>query len=374
MGGPLTGFRVVEISGLGSVAFAGMLFADLGAEVVRIDRLDQVGVEPRNAMHAAQLGMDDLGRGRRRLAVDLRRPDGIELVLRLCEISDVLVEGLRPGVVDRLGLGPDSIASHNPELVYTHITGWGQDGPLARTAGHEIDFLAVSGALDAMSSGGIAHPPPVGYAGDFPAAMAAVIGALAALLARTTSRRGDEVEAAVLDVTMLTGILDRFLHGEERRGESTLDGGSHFYATYRTADDRWIGFGAVEPAFHVAMLEGLGIDPLTVRQHDRSAWPALRERIAGIVVQRTREEWDAVFAERDACYAPVLTHAEAAEHPQVRARSATVASFTRSRADLPWTSPPPGADTRSVLGLLGYDTGSIDELIGRSVVRQAELR
>jgi len=217
--------------------------------------------------------MDELGRNRRRMAVDLRHPDGIEVVLSLCEISDVLLEGFRPGTVARLGLGPAVVASRNPRLVYAHLTGWGQDGPLADTAGHEIDFLALSGALDSMSAGADMAQPPVGYMADFPAAMAAVIGVLASLVERASSGRGDRIDAAVLDTTMLLGRLDRFLHGSEPAGEGrrALDGGSHFYRSYRTADDRWISFGAVESQFHAEMLRGLGIDPQSVRQNDRDA-------------------------------------------------------------------------------------------------------
>jgi alpha-methylacyl-CoA racemase len=374
MGGPLSGFRVVELSGLGPVAFAGMLLADLGAEVIRVGRCDEVGVEPRNRMQAAQLGLDELGRSRRRIAVDLGRPDGVAVVLRLCEVSDVLLEGFRPGVVARLGLGPAEVAARNRRLVYTHVTGWGQDGPLASAAGHEINFLALSGGLDAMAAGGEVAPPPPGYVADFPGAMAAVIGVLAALVERAGSGRGDQVDAAVLDTALLTGVLDRFLHlpHPERRGSTALDGGSHFYRSYRTADGRWISFGAVEPAFHAQMLQGLGIPPDSVRQHDRSAWPELRERIAAVVATRTRAEWDQVFAGRDACYSPVLSHEESAAHPHVRGRDTTAPRFERARLDVPRPAPPPGTHTRAVLEMLGYADDQIRRLLDAAVVRQAD--
>jgi alpha-methylacyl-CoA racemase len=374
MGGPLAGFRVVELSGLGPVAFAGMLLADLGAEVVRVGRCDEVGVEPRNRMHAAQLGLDELGRSRRRIAVDLSRPDGVAVVLRLCEVSDVLLEGFRPGVVTRLGLGPAEVAAHNPRLVYAHVTGWGQDGPLATAAGHEINFLALSGSLDATAVGREVAPPPTGYVADFPGAMTAVIGVLAALVERAGSGRGEEVDAAVLDTTLLTGVLDRFLHvaHPEGRGSNALDGGSHFYRSYRTADDRWISFGAVEPAFHARMLQGLGIPPQSVRQHDRSAWPELCERIEALVAMRTRAEWDQVFAGLDACYSPVLSHAESAAHPHVRGRDTTAPRFDRARLDAPRPAPAPGAHTREVLETLGYADEQIRRLLHAAVVRQAD--
>lgn len=374
MGGPLAGIRVVELSGLGPVTFAAMFLADLGAEVIRVGRCDQVGVEPRNQMHAAQLGMDEMGRSRQRIALDLGRPDGVAVALRLCEVSDVLLEGFRPGVVGRLGLGPGEVAARNPRLVYTHVTGWGQDGPLAAEAGHEINFLALSGALDAMSAGGEVAAPPTGYVADFPGAMAAVIGVLAALVERAGSGRGERIDAAVLDTTLLTGVLDRFLHrpAVAPRGSYALDGGSHFYRSYRTADDRWISFGAVEPAFHAEMLRGLGIAPQSVRQHDRSAWPELRARIAAIVAARTRAEWDEAFAGRDACYSPVLSHEEAAAHPHIRGRDATAPRFGRARLDAPRPAPAPGTHTRAVLETLGYGEEQIQRLLETAVARQAD--
>ncbi len=264
-GGPLVGLRVLELAAIGPTPFAAMMLADLGAEVIRIDRPAIVDRVARSAMQAVLFGTDHLGRGRRRIALDLKQPEGVELALQLADGCDVLLEGFRPGVTERLGLGPEVIRRRNPALIYTRITGWGQDGPLAGEVGHDIGYLSISGALDASGTAQFGPIAPTGYVGDFGGGgMLAVVGILAALAERTRSGLGQVIDAAILDGVLLTGSVDRFMHlqdGWGPRGTNALDGGSHFYCSYQTADDRWVSFGAVEPQFHDEMLRALGIDP-----------------------------------------------------------------------------------------------------------------
>jgi alpha-methylacyl-CoA racemase len=377
----------VELPALGPVPFAAMLLADLGADVVRVDRCETVDVPAGSALDAVLAGRDDLARSRRRIAVDLRRPEGVEVVLELAARSDVLLEGFRPGVAERLGIGPDVVGARHPGLVYGRLTGWGQDGPLATEVGHDIGYLALSGALDGIGSVDDGPIAPLGTVGDFAGgAMLAVIGILAALTERTRSGRGQVVDAAILDGVLLTASVDRFLRlrdGWGPRGTNVLDGGSHYYRCYRTADDRWVSFGAVEPRFHDEMLRCLGIDPATVDQSDPRQWPGLTARIQAVLATATRDEWVRRLAGRDVCFAPVLTHEEAAAHPHVVARGALVAGsgspqaapaprLSRTPAPPPRPTRPPGADTHAVLGDAGLSADRIAALTAAGVVRQAD--
>ncbi|MDQ1660417.1 MAG: alpha-methylacyl-CoA racemase [Blastococcus sp.] len=382
--GPLSGIRIVELPAVGPVPFAAMLMADLGADVIRVDRCSAVDAGPGDALAAVFAGTDHVGRSRRRIAVDLKEADGVEVVLALAERSDVLLEGFRPGVAERLGVGPDVVLLRNPRLVFGRLTGWGQDGPLAGVVGHDIGYLATSGALDGIgtSAGPIA---PVGVAGDYPSALLAVVGVLAALSERERSGRGQVVDAAILDTVLLTASVDRFMRVQDGwgpRGTNALDGGSHFYRCYRTADDRWVSFGAVEPQFHDEMLRCLGIDPEPVQQYDSAAWPELAERVQAVIGTATAEAWVARLAGRDVCFAPVLSHQEAAVHPHITARggllpgagapqAAPAPRFSRTPPPPPRATAPPGAHSVDVLSDLGLPAHRIKRLLASGAVAQA---
>ncbi|MEU8817055.1 CaiB/BaiF CoA-transferase family protein [Actinoplanes sp. NPDC048796] len=319
MSGPLEGVRVVELAGLAPGPFGCMMLADLGADVVRVDRPGGQFPPP-----------GPLGRGRRTVELDLKSPDGVAALTRLVEPADVFVEGFRPGVAERLGFGPDALERVNPRLVYARMTGWGQDGPLAARAGHDIDYIAVAGALEPLGRAGERPHAPVNLLGDFAGGgMLLAVGVLSALLERSRSGRGQVVDAAMVDGSAL---LMTFVHGlaaigqwGTARGENLLDGGAPFYDTYETADGGFMAVGALEPAFYQALLDGLGLSSSGLPdQYDKSGWPVLRERFASVFASRTRDEWAAAFADSDACVAPVLSPFEAPDHPHHVARGAFV--------------------------------------------------
>jgi alpha-methylacyl-CoA racemase len=322
MSAPLSGIRVVELAGLAPGPFGCMLLADLGADVVQVDR------PAGGAGLAAPPG--PLGRGRRTVTLDLKTEAGVASLLNLVAKADVLVEGYRPGVAERLGFGPATCEKINPRIVYARITGWGQDGPLAERAGHDIDYIALSGLLEPLGRPGERPHAPLNVLGDFAGGgMLLALGVLAALLERERSGRGQVVDAAMVDGSaLLTAMLHGMLgHGlwDRPRGENMLDGGAPFYDTYRTADGGFVAVGALEPAFYAALLDGLGLSGAGLpAQYDRDGWPALRERLAARFAERTRDEWAATFAGADACVVPVLSPAEAADHPHNRAREAFV--------------------------------------------------
>jgi alpha-methylacyl-CoA racemase len=316
--------RVIEIAGIGPGPFAAMLLADLGAEVLRVDRVESVGAG------WADPSLDFLGRGRRSAAVNLKHPEGVAVVLRLVERADALVEGFRPGVMERLGLGPEVCAARNPRLVYGRMTGWGQDGPLARVAGHDINYIALAGALDPIGRRGAPPTPPLNLVGDFGGGgMLLVLGILAALVERQRSGRGQVVDAAMVDgAALLTTIFHATQQSgfdSRERGTNMLDSGAHFYDAYETADGKWISIGSIEPQFYGELLARLGLDPAEFQpQMDKARWPAWKERLAAIFRTRTRDEWCARLEGSDACFAPVLSLAEAREHPHNRARGTFV--------------------------------------------------
>jgi alpha-methylacyl-CoA racemase len=318
--GPLSGLRVVELAGIGPAPFAGMLLADLGADVVRIDRPGGP------ALVVVPPEQDVLGRGKRSVTLDLKHPDDVRRVLDLVAVSDLLLEGMRPGVAERLGVGPDDCLARQPALVYGRMTGWGQDGPAAGTAGHDITYVAVTGALGASAPPSDPPMPPLNLLGDFAGATYLVVGLLAALHSSRMSGAGQVVDAAMVDST---AHLTTMFHGllaagawTDRPGSNLLDGGAPFYGTYRTSDGGWMAVGALEPAFYDELMHRLGID--AVDRTDASTWPALRQRIADAFVTRTRDEWTAVFAGSDACVAPVLGLGEATRHPHLVARGTFV--------------------------------------------------
>ncbi len=323
--GPLAGLRVVELPGLAPTPFACMMLADLGADVVRVDR---PAGSPVSGVAPPLSG--PLQRGRRSVVLDLKDSAGVRDLLRLARSADVLVEGFRPGVAERLGFGPAVCHELNPRLVYGRLTGWGQDGPLASAAGHDIDYLAVAGALEPI--GPADRPPvvPLNYVADFGGGgMLLVAGVLAALHERERSGLGQVVDAAMVDGSALMTVLVRGMHAAGlwpgARGNNVLDGGAPWYATYATADGTFVAVGAIEPSFYAALLDGLGLSAQDLPgQLDRRGWPVLRERFARVFAGRTRAQWQAVFEGTDACVAPVLSPWEAHLHPHNAARGVFV--------------------------------------------------
>lgn len=322
--GPLHGTRVVELAALGPVPFAGMLLADMGAEVIRVDR---VGAPAPGA--GADPATDPRHRGRRSIGIDLKRPEGVDVLLRLLDGADVVMEGMRPGAAERIGIGPDVCLRRNPRLVYARMTGWGQDGPMAHLAGHDINYISIAGALYPM--GPAAEPPPVplNLVGDFGGgALYLAFGVACALRERELSGRGQ-----VIDASMLDGVISlmAMFHGMRSAGtwsadreSNVLDGAAPYYRTYRTSDGGFMAVGAIEPQFYRELLARLGLDPQQWPQNDRDRWPSQRAELARIFASRSRAEWEKVFADSDACVTPVLALDEVVDHPQVAARGSAV--------------------------------------------------
>ncbi|HSM02265.1 MAG TPA: CaiB/BaiF CoA-transferase family protein [Acidimicrobiia bacterium] len=372
MSGPLASVRVVEVGSIGPGPFAAMVLADLGAAVTRVERKGGGSVP---------VAHDVMLRGRSdSLALDLKEPAGLEVLLRLVEESDILIEGFRPGVMERLGAGPQACLERNPGLVYGRITGWGQDGPRAMEAGHDIDYIALAGALHPIGEPDSPPPPPLNLIADFGGGgMLLVAGVLAALVERETSGKGQVVDAAMVDgsallTTMFHGLAASGLWAEDR-SSNLLDGGAPFYRCYRTADDRFVAVGALEPQFYAALLDGLGLGGEDLpSQYDRSGWTVLEGRLAEVFGSRTRDEWAEAFAGTDACVAPVLTLSEAASDTHAAARTAFVEvggvvqpapapRFSRSAVGMPSAPRPSGGDAGGVLARLGYDDVEIEALL-----------
>ena len=377
--GPLAGIRVVELAGLGPGPYACMLLAELGADVLRVDRR---GGGPVIVSADREL----LHRSRPCAAVDLKHPEAREVVLRLVEQADVFIEGLRPGVVERLGIGPEQCLDRNPRLVYGRMTGWGQDGPLARSAGHDINYLSLTGALHAI--GTTERPvPPLNLVADFGGgSLFLVTGVLAALLERGRSGQGQVVDAAMVDgasslTTMVHGMMSAGLWRDER-AVNLLDGGAPYYDTYACADGRHVAVGALEPQFYAALLAGLGLQDLDGAQHDRACWPAHRAAFNARFATRTRDEWAAQFAGSDACVTPVLSLTEAADHPHIAARNtftsvggvrqpAPAPRFSRTPGSISGGPRLPGQDTRTALLAWGFAQAELDRLLSDGVVADA---
>ena len=330
--GPLAGLTVVEAGGIGPTPFAGLLLAQMGAEVVRLQR-------PGEAHH----GLD---RGKRLESVDLKSLEGRSAALALIEGADALIEGFRPGVMERLGLGPEAALGRNPRLVYGRMTGWGQAGPLAQAAGHDLNYIALSGLLHAMGGAGRPPDPPLNVVGDFGGgALYLLCGLLAALLQARTTGRGQVVDCAIVDGAASLSTLFLGLRGEglwsEEREDNLLDGAAPFYRCYACADGRFVSVAAIEPQFYAVLRERLGLaDPLFDRQYDRAAWPEQRERLEALFATRTREQWCALLEGSDACFAPVLSFAEAPDHPHNRARAVFADGWPRPAPRFS----PPGAE------------------------------
>ena len=318
--GPLRGVRIVEFAGLGPAPFACMLLADMGAEVVRIDRPGAAAGDPR----------DLIGRGRTNVALDLKDPQAVEQALDLLAHADALVEGFRPGVMERPGRGPDAVAARNPALVYGRMTGWGQDGPLALAAGHDINYIAITGALAAIGEAGRGPVPPLNLVGDYGGgSLYLAMGLLGAMLEARSTGRGQVVDAAICDgaLSLMSLAQTQRLREQlrEERGSNMLDGGAPYYGTYKTSDAAYVSLGPIEPRFFAILCEKLGMPAEWHQaQNDRSRWPALRAVIGAAIARRTRQEWCDLLDGTDVCFAPVLTLGEAASHPHIRARGGFV--------------------------------------------------
>jgi alpha-methylacyl-CoA racemase len=319
--GPLEGIRILEFAGIGPGPFCAMMLADMGADVLRLDRAQNVPAEPSD-----RTSFDVLNRGRRSVGVDLKNPDGIELVLQLVEQADAILEGFRPGVMERLGLGPDVCLARNPRLVYGRMTGWGQDGPIAHAAGHDINYIALAGALDPIGRRGEAPVPPLNLVGDFGGGgMFLAYGITCALLERQRSGRGQVVDAAMVDgaaalMAMFHGMRQVGFWSDER-GTNMLDTGAHFYDVYETRDGKFVSIGSIEPQFYRELLELTGLaDEELPRQTDRERWAEMKERMRKVFLAKTRDEWCEIMEGSDVCFAPVLSMGEAPEHPHNQAR------------------------------------------------------
>jgi alpha-methylacyl-CoA racemase len=372
--GPLAGINVIELAGIGPGPFCAMLLADMGANVIRIDRAR--GDEP--GIHVPYR-MNVMNRGRRSVAVNLKSPAGVETVLKMIERADALIEGFRPGVTERLGLGPEACHARNPRLVYGRMTGYGQDGPMASVAGHDINYIALAGVLSMIGERGGKPVPPLNLVGDFGGGgMFLAFGVVCALLEAKHSGKGQVVDTAMVEgVAMLANIFQGFRalgQLSEQRGDNVLDGGAHFYDTYETKDGGYMAIGAIEPPFYRKLLELMGLDQAEFEpQMDKSRWPAWKARFAEVFKTRTRDEWTAIMAHEDACAMPVLTMNEAATHPHNRARgtfvefagveqAAPAPRFSRTQAALALPPPEPGEHSDEVLGEFGFGAEEIATL------------
>ena len=371
--GPLAGIRLIEIAGIGPGPMAAMMLGDLGADVIRVDRIRPSGPErfsdPRHAVHH---------RSRRSIAVDLQKPGAEEIVLRLAADADGLMEPFRPGVAERLGIGPEPCLARNPRLVYGRMTGWGQQGPLAKAAGHDINYIALTGVLHAIGPAGGKPVPPLNLVGDFGGGgMLLALGMVCGLLETARSGRGQVIDAAMVDGAALLFGAVFGMHAAglwtDRRGANMLDGGAHFYETYETKDGRYVAIGSIEPQFYALLLEKTGLaDAALPDQMDKDGWPAMKERLSAIFRTKTREEWCAIMEGSDICFAPVLSVAEAPHHPHALARDAYV-----NIEGMPQPAPAPrfsrtppaarvaprrGEHTDEVLAEAGFDTDEIATL------------
>ncbi|HSW19233.1 MAG TPA: CaiB/BaiF CoA-transferase family protein [Ramlibacter sp.] len=380
--GPLSGIRVLELGALGPAPFCGALLADLGADVVRVDRLatSDLGVEtpPR---------FDFYNRNKRSIALDLKHPEGVAAAMALAMRADILIEGFRPGVAERLGLGPLECRPGNPKLVYGRMTGWGQTGPMAQLAGHDINYIALSGALHAIGPGEGRPAVPLNLIGDLGGgAMYLAVGVLAAHVEAQRSGQGQVVDAAMVDgVSNLLSLMHGFMQAgmwQDGRESNLTDGGAPYYGTYKTRDGKYVAVGAIEARFYAELLKGMGLDAAQLPdRNDRAAWPAMRQRFAEVFVTRTRDEWVHAMRERDACFSPVLTLTEAPQHPQLRERDSFVQldgamhpapapRFERTPASLRRGAPRPGEHSLEVMRDWGLHADQAERLLRDGVAGQ----
>jgi alpha-methylacyl-CoA racemase len=378
--GPLKGLTIIEISGIGPGPFAGMSLADMGANVIRVERPG--GTDFSNAQEPR---LDFLNRGKRCICVNLKQREGVATVLQLLEKADGLLEGNRPGVMERLGLGPDICLQKNPALVYGRMTGWGQEGPMAQAAGHDLNYVALAGALHPIGRAGEKPAIPLNLVGDFGGGgLMLAYGMVCALLEAKTSGKGQVVDAAMIDgaATLMASTFAASQVGfwREERGTNLLDGGAHFYEVYETSDGKYISLGAIEPQFYAALLETLGEDATYFQnQWDMDNWPAMQEQMSEIIKGRTRDQWDAVFAGVDVCYAPVLAMSEVRHHPHHQARGtfiddgeywqpAPAPRFSRTKAELRGPSARLGQHTQDILREFGFSDQDIAEKLASKAV------
>jgi alpha-methylacyl-CoA racemase len=367
--GPLHGVKVIEFAGIGPGPFCAMLLSDMGAEVVRIDRKGGRGANK----------FDITSRGRRSIALDLKNPDAVKTAITLISQADALLEGFRPGVMEKLGLGPDVALKANPKLVYGRMTGWGQTGPLSQAAGHDINYIALTGALHAIGRKGETPVPPLNLVGDFGGgALYLAFGMACALFEARGSGKGQVVDCAMTDgaaslMSMFYGFKAMGMWGDDK-GENLLDGGAHFYDTYETSDGKWVSIGSIEPQFYALLLEKTGItDPEFQSQMDRSKWPALKAKIAAVIKTKSRDQWDKLMEGTDVCYAPVLSLSEAPQHPHNKARQAFVEvdgvthpapapRFSRTVPEIQGVAPQSGQHNEAILKDWGFSADAIAAL------------
>jgi alpha-methylacyl-CoA racemase len=384
--GPLAGKRIIEIAGIGPGPFAAMLLSDLGAEVIRVERAGAVrGPTPDKPAGDVSL------RGRRNVAIDLKHPDGVATLLDLIESADGLIEGFRPGVMERLGVGPDVCLGRNPKLVFGRMTGWGQDGPYAQAAGHDINYISLAGALAHFGRAGEAPVPPLNMVGDFGGGgMFLALGVVAALLEAQTSGQGQVVDTAMVDgtavlMTMFWSMKAAGIFDEQNPGTNLLDTGAHFYDVYECSDGRYISIGSIEPQFYAELMRitGLEGDDQFARQMDATQWPELKVRIAELFKTKTCDEWCELMEMTDVCFAPVLTMSEAAQHPHNVERQtfielggtvqpAPAPRFSRTAAEVTQLPAHAGEHTREVLADWGVNAERIGQLLESGAVRHAE--
>ncbi len=381
MPGPLSGYRIIEIAGIGPGPFSAMMLADMGAEVVRIDRAQSVaGRDP------AQPSRDVLNRGRRSVGVDLKHPDGVETVLKMVEQADAIIEGFRPGVAERLGIGPEVCLDRNPRLVYGRMTGWGQDGPYAGMSGHDINYIALSGSLSAFGRKGDPPVPPLNLVGDFGGGgMLMAYGIVCGLLETQRSGEGQVIDAAMVDGSAL---LATFIYGmralgawQDERGTNILDTGAWFYEVYETADGEYVSFGSLEPQFFAELIRLTGLaDEGVPQQMDRTTWPAMKDRLAAVIKTRTRDEWCQRMEGTDVCFAPVLGMAEAPSHPHNRhrgtfvdvagvAQPAPAPRFSRTPGGIAMPPPHAGQHTVEVLTDWGFGEADVAKLLETGAIK-----
>ena len=369
--GPLDGYRILEIAGIGPGPFCAMVLSDLGAEVVRIDRKAYAGRGSK---------FDVLNRGRRSLALDLKRPEAVDAVLDMVERADGLIEGFRPGVMERLGLGPDVCLKRNPKLVFGRMTGWGQNGTIAHAAGHDINYIALSGVLHSIGNHGGRPVPPLNLVGDFGGGgMLLALGVVAGLLKAQKSGRGQVVDAAMTDGSALLLAAVVGMHGagvwKDDRGSNMLDSGAHFYDTYECADGEYVSIGSIEPQFYALLLEKTGLDGAEWEGHlqNRDRWPELKARLTEVFRAKTRDEWCGIMEGSDICFAPVLRIGEAIDHPHNRSRKtfvevdgvpqpAPAPRFSRTPVAVQGPPPKAGEHSEAVLADWGFDDAQIDEM------------
>jgi len=373
--GPLSGYKIIELAGIGPGPFCGMMLSDMGAEVIRVDRHST----------ATQAPKDVLARNRRNISVDLKSPEGVETVLRLVESADALFEGFRPGVTERLGLGPDECLARNPRLVYGRMTGWGQEGPMAQAAGHDINYIGLSGALHAIGRAGERPVPPLNLVGDFGGGgMLLAYGLVCGLLETQKSGQGQVVDAAMVDgaAALMAMFFSMSAGGAftEQRGTNLLDGGAHFYDTYETKDGKHICIGSIEPQFYALLIEKAGLDPqVYADQMNPAMWPQLKADLQQTFLTKTQAEWCAIMEGTDVCFAPVLSIWEAPDHPHNKARNsfmevdgvmqqAPAPRFSRTSPVISHGARVPGQDTTSVLEDYGFGADEIAQLRASGVV------